>query len=421
MAILIKQASIFNTEKEFSDKKLDILIEGGKITSIKKSITPKPGCKVIEGDDICVSSGWVDMQSAFCDPVLEHKETIETGSKAAAAGGFTAVCVHGYNQCSINNKSTVEYILNKADKLVDLIPFGSITLKTEGKELSEMYDMKLAGAKAFSDYKHPIAHAGVFLRALQYSNNIQSFIVAHCNDENISGGGHMNEGPVSTSLGVKGMPALAEELMLERNISLLEYTGGKMHISTISSAGSVDLIKKAKAKGLNITCGVAAINLLFDDSVLSDFDTNYKVNPPLRTKKDVDALRKAVENGIIDVIVSDHCPQDPESKELEFDLADFGIINLQTTFNCIAEAFKNKDLHAAIDALTSNPRKILGLENTQIKEGADANITVFSTKQNTNFNSKTNYSRSANSPFLNKTISGKVIGVINGSKSFFNS
>lgn len=420
MAILIKQASIFTSDKELSDKKMDILIEGGKIISIKKSITPKANEKVIEGDDLCVSAGWVDMQSAFCDPVLEHKETIETGSKAAAAGGFTSVCVHGYSQCSINNKSTVEYVLNKADKLVQIIPFGSITLKTEGKELSEMYDMKLAGAKAFSDYKHPISHAGVLLRALQYSNNIQSFIVAHCKDEDISGGGQMNEGVVSTSLGLKGMPALAEELMLERNISLLEYAGGKMHISTISSAGSVDLIKKAKANGLNITCGVAAINLQYDDSVLSDFDTNYKVNPPLRTKKDVEALRKGIENGVIDVIVSDHCPQDPESKELEFDLADFGIINLQTAFNCVAEAYKNKDIHAAIEALTSRPRAILGIENPVIKEGADANLTIFSLKQSSTLTSKNNYSRSKNSPFLNKTLSGKVIGVINGSKSFYN-
>jgi dihydroorotase len=420
MATLIKQATVLNSNSEYNNKKVDILIEGGKIAEIKRSITPKVNCKTIEGDDLYVSIGWMDMQAVFCDPALEHKETIESGTKAASAGGFTAVCVHGYNQCSINNKSTVEYILNKSDKLVDLYPIGSITVKTEGKELAEMYDMQLAGAKAFSDFKHPLMHAGVFMRAMQYANNFNSFVIAHCNDTNLSHGGQMNEGATSTSLGLKGMPAIAEEIMLERNISLLEYTGGKLHIPTISTAGSVELIKKAKANGLNITAGVAAINLMYDDSVLKDFDSNYKVDPPLRTKKDVEALRKAVDNGIIDVIVSDHNPQDSESKDLEFDLADFGIINLQTAFNCVAEAFKNKDIHKAIDALSVNPRNILGVEVPKFNEGEEANLTLFSLKQTSQLTEKNNQSRSKNSPFLNKTLQGKVIGVINGSKSFIN-
>lgn len=420
MATLIKQATVLNSNSEYNNKKVDILIEGGKIVEIKKTISPKANCKIIEGDDLHVSIGWMDMQAVFCDPALEHKETIETGAKAASAGGFTAVCIHGYDQCSINNKSTVEYILNKSDKLVDLFPIGSITVKTEGKELAEMYDMQLAGAKAFSDHKHPIIHAGVFMRAMQYANNINSFVIAHCNDTHLSHGGQMNEGSTSTSLGLKGMPAIAEEIMLERNISLLEYTGGKLHIPTISTAGSVELIKKAKANGLNITAGVAAINLMYDDSVLKDFDSNYKVDPPLRTKKDVEALRKAVDNGIIDVIVSDHNPQDSESKDLEFDLADFGIINLQTAFNCIAEAFKNKDIHKAIDALSLNPRNILGIEVPKFNEGEEANLTLFSLKQTSQLTEKNNQSRSKNSPFLNKTLQGKVIGVINGSKSFIN-
>lgn len=420
MATLIKQATVLNSNSEYNNKKVDILIEGGKIVEIKKTISPKANCKIIEGDDLHVSIGWMDMQAVFCDPALEHKETIETGAKAASAGGFTAVCIHGYDQCSINNKSTVEYILNKSDKLVDLFPIGSITVKTEGKELAEMYDMQLAGAKAFSDHKHPIMHAGVFMRAMQYANNINSFVIAHCNDTHLSHGGQMNEGSTSTSLGLKGMPAIAEEIMLERNISLLEYTGGKLHIPTISTAGSVELIKKAKSQGLNITAGVAAINLMYDDSVMSDFDTNYKVDPPLRTKKDVEALRKAVDNGTIDVIVSDHNPQDTESKDLEFDLADFGVINLQTTFNCVVEAFKNKDIHKAIDALSINPRVILGVDVPAIKEGEEANLTLFSLKQTSQLTDKNNQSRSKNSPFYNKPMMGKVIGVINGSKSLFN-
>jgi dihydroorotase len=420
MAILIKQATIIDENSGFSGKKMDILIENGKIAGIKKQLPIKSGIKVIEADDLNVSIGWFDMQSAFCEPNLEHKETIESGSKAAAAGGFTGVCVHGYGPAAINSKTTVEYILHKADKLVNIYPFGNITVKTEGKEMAEMYDMKQAGALAFSDYKNPLMHAGLILRALQYTDNIQSVLLAHCNDTQISGGGQMNEGVISTRLGLKGMPSLAEELMLERNISLLEYTGGKLHISTVSSAGSVDLLKKAKAAGLNITAGVAAANLYLDENSLEQFDTNLKLDPPLRTKKDVEALRKGIESGVIDVIVSDHCPQDTESKELEFDLAEYGIIGLQTAFSCVCEAFKNKPIDAAIKAMTINPRKILDLPVPALKEGETANLTLFSLKQQTVLTEKNNYSKSANSPFFHKTLSGKVIGIINGGKSFFN-
>ncbi len=420
MAILIKNALIISPGSEHHNKRSDLLVEAGKIVTVKKNIV-NDSAKIIETDGLCVSPGWLDMQADFCEPSEEHKETIETGSKAAAAGGFTGVCLHGNGNHSINNKATVEFILNKADKLVNLYPFGSISHKTEGKELAEMYDMKSAGAVAFSDHKNPIMNPSLLIRALQYTSGFNSFVSVHCNDKFLSQGGQMNEGVVSTSLGLKGIPAIAEELMLERNISLLEYAGGKLHVATISTAGSVELIRKAKAKGLNISAGVAAINLLYDDGQLKDFNTNLKTDPPLRTKKDVEALKKGIENGVIDVIVSDHQPQDVESKELEFDLAEFGIINIQTTFNCIAEAFKDRDISKAINALSINPRKLLGLPISTISEGEEANLTLFSTSLRSEFNQKINKSKSTNSPFLNQTLSGKVIGVINGSKSYFNS
>ena len=230
----------------------------------------------------------------------------------------------------------------------------------------------------------------------------------------------MNEGETSVGLGLKGMPALAEEIMLQRNLAILEYTGGKLHIPTISTKGSVDLIKKAKANGLNVTAGVASINLLLDDSVLKDFDTNYKLNPPLRNKKDVQALRNGVENGIINAIVSDHLPQDNESKELEFDLAENGIINLQTSFCCALEALKEENIEVIVKCLSSNPRAILGIKEPEIAEGSEANLTLFSLSQETTFTEKSNNSKSKNSPFLNKTLKGKVLGVINGGKSYFN-
>ncbi len=421
MNIFIKQAKIISTNSAFNNKVMDMFIENGVISEIKKNITPKGNFKTIEEKDLCISTGWLDLQAVSCDPGFEHKESLDTLVKCAASGGFTTVCVHNYNQPALHSKSQIEYLINNTrNKIIDVLPVGTITVNGKGEEMAEMYDMKLSGAVAFGDYKHSIKNAGMLTRALQYGSNIDSLIIAHCNDESISTGGQMNEGETSTVLGLKGMPSLAEELMLQRNLSILEYTGGKLHIPTISTRGSVDMIKKAKANGLKVTCGVAAINLYLDDSLLSDFDTNYKVDPPLRTKKDIQSLRAAVESGVIDVIVSDHSAQDVESKELEFDLAEFGIINLQTAFCCALEGMKEKNIERIIAALAENPRRVLGLQLQTITEGAEANLTLFSTSAKTIFSEKSNHSKSKNSPFFEKELNGKVIGVIKGSKSFFN-
>ncbi|MCE3229398.1 MAG: dihydroorotase [Bacteroidetes bacterium] len=421
MNILIKQARIISDKNPNNNKVMDILVEGGKIVEIKKSISAKGNIKVIEEEGLCVSSGWLDLQTVSCDPGFEHKEDINSLIDCAAAGGFTGVCIHSYNNPALHNKAQIEYIINKTkNKVVDVYPLGTITVDAKGKDLAEMYDMKRSGAVGFSDYKHAIKDAGTLMRALQYAVNVDSFIITHCNDESISHGGQMNEGEVAVGLGLKGIPALAEELMLQRNLSVLEYTGGKMHIPTISTKGSIDLIKKAKANGLNVTAGVSSLNLYLDDSSLKEFDTNYKLNPPLRSKKDVQALRNAVENGTISVIVSDHLPQDIESKELEFDLADNGAINLQTSFSCALEALKEDNINAIVRCFTSDPRNILGIEEPKIEEGSEANLTLFSTSGETTLTEKTNNSRSKNSPFFNKTMKGKVIGIVNGSKSYFN-
>ncbi|MDO8998759.1 MAG: dihydroorotase [Bacteroidota bacterium] len=421
MNLLIKQAKILATNSPFYNKVMDILIEGGVIVEIKKSITPKGNIKIIEGEELNISNGWVDMQAVACDPGFEYKETLETLIKGAAAGGFTSVCIHNYNNPALHNKSQIEYVLNKTEnKLVKVLPFGTISINGKGKDLAEMHDMKKSGAIGFSDYKHPIQDAGMVMRALQYSENVNSFIVTHCDDESISNGGQINEGEVSTALGLKGIPVLAEELNLQRNLAILEYTGGKLHIPTVSTKGSVELLKKAKASGLNVTCGVAAINLFLDDTNLTEFDTNYKINPPLRSKKDVQALRSGITSGIIDVIVSDHFPQDVESKDLEFDLADFGMINIQTAFSCALEALKDKNIDSIIKSLTDNAYSILGIKTPIIEEGSEANLTLFSIKDSTTLTEKTNYSKSKNSPFFNKPLTGKVIGIVNGTKSFFN-
>lgn len=421
MSILIKQAKVISPGGSFHNKVVDILIEGGVITEIKKSITAKGNMKVVDVKDLHVSAGWLDMQVVSGDPGFEHRENMETLVRAAAAGGFTCVCIHNCNSPAMDGKSQIEYVVNKThNKLVDVLPFGTVTINGQGKDMAEMYDMKLSGAAAFSDYKHPIKDAGVVLRAMQYASDIDSLIITHCNDESISHGGQMNEGETATSLGLKGIPALAEELMVQRNIAILEYTNGRLHIPTISTRGSIELIKKAKANGLKITAGVAAINLFLDDSTLKDFDTDFKVDPPLRTKKDVVALCNAVVNGVIDVIVSDHLPQDIESKELEFDLADCGIINLQTAFNCALEGLKEKNIDVIVKSFTESPRALLGLNNLKLAEKEFANLTLFCLNSDSHFTEKSNHSKSRNSPFLGKTLKGKVVGIINGNKSFFN-
>ena len=421
MNILIKQATIVDSTSPFNGKIMDILIEKGIITQLKKTIANEKNYKMIEADDLCVSVGWLDMQVNFCDPGNEHKETLENGLRAAAKGGFTAVCVMSGTNPPLHNKAQIEYVKNRAkDSLVDVFPIGTISYNQEGKDLSEMYDMQLAGAVAFSDYKKPIKDAGLILRALQYSANINSFIITHCDDKTISHDGQMSEGVTSTKLGLKGIPALAEELMIQRNLQILEYTGGKIHFPTISTKGSVELIKKAKANGLSVTAGVAAHNLLLDETELEGFDTNYKVNPPLRSKEDVTAVRKALENGIIDVVVSDHNPQDIESKDLEFDLANNGIIALQTAFNCMVTGVSKITLDKISEALAENPRQILGLENETIKENVKANLTLFTLNDKTTFTEKDNVSKSKNSPFIGKTLNGKVVGVINNGKVVLN-
>ena len=418
MNLLIKQATVIDSTSPHNGRVVDILIEKGVITQIKKSIVPEKGIKTIEAEGLHVSAGWLDMQVNFCDPGYEHKETLSNGLKSAAKGGFTSVCLMSGTNPPLHNKAQIEYVANRAkDNLVDVLPIGTLSHNQEGKDLSEMYDMKISGAVAFSDYKKSTKDAGLILRALQYSQNINSFIITHCDDKTISHDGLVNEGVTSTKLGLKGIPALAEEIMLQRNIQILEYTGGKMHIPTISTKGSVELIKKAKAKKLNITCGVAAYNLLLDDSELEGFDTNYKVNPPLRTKDDIDALKKGIADGTIDVIVSDHAPQDIESKDLEFDHADNGMVGLESCFGVLNTALGSKlSLEIIIDTLTKNPRSILGLDTVSVKEGAEANLTLFNPTKKYVFGKSHIVAANKNSGIIGKELKGVVIAVVNNNQ-----
>jgi dihydroorotase len=415
MNLFIKSAKIVNPDSMLNGKQVDILIERGVITEIRANIKNDKGYKTLESPNLCVSPGWLDMQARFCDPGFEFKEDLDSGIRAAAAGGFTAVCVMPNTEPPLHTKSQIEYVVNKTkDRAVDVYPVGSLTQNREGKDIAEMYDMKLSGAVAFSDDKRPVHDAGLLMRALQYASNVDTLVITYNEDRSMTHGGQMNEGETSTRIGLKGIPAIAEELMLQRNIQVLEYTNAKLHVSSVSTKGSVDLLKRAKSDGLRVTASVAAHNLLLDETKVFEFDTNYKVNPPLRSKEDLDALKKGLANEIIDVIVSDHTPEDPENKELEFDMASNGIIALETAYATANTACHSKlSQEQLIAKLCHNPRRILGIEVPAIEEGAMANLTLFDPSLEWTFEKKNILSKSKNTPFVGYRFKGKVLGIVN--------
>ena len=421
MNILIKSAHIIDSKSPHNGKVMDILIENGIISSIKPKITPEKNIKVIEAENLHISSGWVDMQVNFCDPGFEHKEDLESGLRSAAAGGFTGVAIVSSTNPTIHSKAEVLYIKNKtADSIIDVYPIGTLSHKQEGQDISEMYDMQQAGAVAFSDDKKPVENAGLLMRALLYAQNFGGLIITHCDERSISQDGKMNEGITSTQLGLKGIPALAEELMVNRNIFLAEYTNAPIHISNISTQKSAELIRLAKAKGLKVTASINAYNIALDDSVLVGFDSNYKLNPPLRTQTDIEALKKGLSDGTIDAISCDHRPQDVESKDLEFDHSSNGMIGLETAFGLINTNRGKIKLETIIDAITTHPRNILKLEPTKIGEGEKANISLFNPESEWVFEKKHIRSKSVNTPLIGVQLKGRVIGIINNKQVYIN-
>jgi len=413
MNLLIQSAKIIDPNSPHNGKVMDILIEGEVITEIKKSINPKGIKKVIAHKDLCVSPGWFDMQAHFCDPGYEYKENIETGIKAAAKGGFTGVALSPATHPTVYSKSQVEYITGKAaGKIVDVHPMGTISHKMEGSELSEMYDMKLSGAVAFTDDLTPIMNAGLMERALMYSKSFGALIISRCNDKTISPGSGVNEGEVSVRTGIKGEPVIAEEIMVVRDLFLANHTESRLHINSVSSAGSVTLLKNAKKQGTKVTASVNAYSLSHDDSALLEFDSNCKVSPPLRSKEDIKALKKALAEGTIDVICSDHRPEDEENKKLEFDMAAPGMLGIQTLYSLV-NMHSELTPEQIVEKIAINPRQILGLEIPAIKENAKANLTLFSPTEEWVLEEKNIESPSKNTPLLGKKLKGKALGIIN--------
>ncbi len=419
MSILIKNVQIIDTQSPHHLKKKNIFIsEAGIIKNIDN--TDHEANKVIESKNLKASIGWFDMWANFNDPGKEHKEDLKSGARAASAGGFTGVALIPNTLPAIESKNEVSYLKSiNSFSTTQIYPYGAITKACHGEELTEMIDMNNAGAVAFTDGEYPVWNTDILLKTLLYLRKFDGLLINFAEDKYLTAFGTMNEGTYSTILGMKGMPKLAEEVMVRRDLQLLNYAGGNLHFANISTSESLKQIKKAKNKGLNVSCQVAIYNLFWDESAVADYDTNFKVNPPLREPSDINALLKGIEDGTVDVIVSAHSPQDEESKNLEFDQADFGMLGLQTFYPIINQISEKGDFKEYLPKFTINPRKLLGLPVPVIKEGEKADLTLFDPTKEWVYNEQTNYSKSRNSPLLGKKLKGKVLGVVNNGRSFF--
>lgn len=421
MKLLLKSLKIVDPASKYHEKTVDIFIQDDKIVKIGKNLTVS-GAKVIDNIGACVSPGWFDIHVNFCDPGFETKEDLHSGARAAASGGFTGVAVMPNTQPSFHSKSEIEYICNQSKGLlVDVMPVGTVSHERAGKDLSEMYDMKLAGAVAFSDGNIPVRDAGLMSRALLYAKGIEVLVISFAEDPSIAQKGKMNEGEISTLLGVKGIPALAEELMVMRDIYLSEYHNTRIHFSCVSTSRSVELIRAAKKRGVAVTADVSINNLYFDDGKLVEFDSNYKVKPPLRTMQDIKALKAGLKDGTIDAICSQHTPEDLEHKNVEFEIASYGMIGLQTCFSlAIMSLSKMMSIESIIEKITSGPRNVLGLSMPVISEGEKANITIFDPEKTWTLKEERICSKSKNTPLLETPLVGKVLAVYNNQqfKSF---
>jgi len=413
MSILIKKALIVDSQSKHHLKVVDILIERGVVTSIKKEIKTVSK-NIIEGKSLHVSPGWIDLHAEFNDPGFEHKEDLISGSAAAKNGGFSTVVVSAHNQPVTDTKSQVNYLKSRAKELsIEVKTFATLSEGLKGQNFTELYDLHLAGAVGFSDGHAPIKDPDLLRRTLLYSKTFDGKVIVYPNDARISHHGVMHKGEMSTSLGLKSDPSLSEEIMVARDLAVAEYCDAGIHFMIISTAGAVAQIKRAKKRGLKVTCDVAIANLIWNDTVLEDFNSNFKVTPPLRSEKDRKALIKGITDGTIDAVVTNHNPQNIEEKQCEFDIAGFGQSSIETAYS-LYNTYLSKliDIETWVNVISAQPRAIFNQQINSLTEGEKANITIFDSSTEWTVKASDLKSKSKNSAVIGETLTGRVIDVI---------
>lgn len=409
MSILIKSAKIFDANSKFNGKTFDILIINGKIQEIAKSISDSKAKKIINKKNLCISVGWLDTSVCFGEPGLEERETLSNGAKTAALSGFTDVILNAETDPNLDTKADINYITSKSSEFITNIhPTGCLTKEAKSEKLADLFEMHKSGAIGFYDFKKPLNNPNLLKISLQYVQGFDGLIFSFPFEKSICPEGQIHEGLISTNYGLEGIPALSEEIMLKRDLKILEYTGGKMHVPCISTKESVELIKEAKKNNVNVTCSVSINNLFFNDEKLKNFDTRFKVLPPIRSEVHRKALLKGLDEGIIDFVTSDHTPIDIDNKKTDFVNSLFGSTGLESFFGALNSLFSTEK---SIDILTKN-KNVFGITENKIEEGEVANLTLFDPNYKYTFTKEHITSKSKNSCFLDSDLTGKSFGII---------
>ena len=413
MSLLLNSVTVSDTTSKYFNSKVNILIDSkGYIKKISKNKISDKVKKVVDLEGLYISESWFDFNANFCDPGYEYKENLKSGVHLAINSGFLDVLITPNTNPIIQTKADVSYIQEKSlNNFCEIHPSAAISKNFNGKDLNDIIDLHNSGVKAFTNSYSCKESSEMIMNSLLYLNQIDTLLLTKPKDRSFSDG-VVNNGYYSNTVGLKGIPRISESIAVERDLSILEYVGGKIHFSGISTKESVSIIRDAKTKKLNVTCDVPIHNLILDDSNVVSFDPNYKVDPPLRTKEDIDALIEGINDGTIDIIASHHEPQDIDTKKCEFEKANFGVISLQTFFSNIVQLSRRIPLENLIKTFSTNPKKILGVETYSVVEGSKASFTVFDPDGSWDYNENSNLSKSINSPWLNWSLKGKVKAVI---------